>query len=103
MQTTRKPSALRLTVLGLGIVMLVAALHLWFEHDTGGAWIVLGIYGAFFAVGVLIERSSYKPNVDLGARGWKPTEEKFIDPVTGELVQVWFNEKSGERDYRRIE
>jgi hypothetical protein len=30
---------------------------------------------------------------------WQPTGEKFIDPATGEPVEVWFDPKTGERRY----
>ena len=30
---------------------------------------------------------------------WHPTRERFVDPETGKLVTVWFNETTGERQY----
>jgi len=100
MHNHRKPYALRLILLGVGIVMLLGALHLWSEHDTSGVFTLLAVYGGLIVISILIERSGYRPDVDTGDRGWQPTDEKFIDPVTGEPVQVWFNAKTGERDYR---
>lgn len=31
--------------------------------------------------------------------GWELTEERFIDPSTGESLEVWFNPHNGERAY----
>jgi hypothetical protein len=30
---------------------------------------------------------------------WRPTDEKFVDPESGQLVTVWFDPASGERRY----
>ena len=30
---------------------------------------------------------------------WRPTGERFVDPETGRLVTVWFNQATGERQY----
>jgi hypothetical protein len=32
---------------------------------------------------------------------WVPTEERFVDPTSGETLAVWFHPKSGERAYVR--
>lgn len=34
---------------------------------------------------------------------WRPTGEKFIDPATGKLVEVWSDPTTGERRYVDIE
>lgn len=31
--------------------------------------------------------------------GWRPTGEKFIDPASGKLVEVWSDPRTGERRY----
>ena len=31
--------------------------------------------------------------------GWQRTEERFVDPNTGETLEVWFDPASGERAY----
>jgi hypothetical protein len=30
----------------------------------------------------------------------QPTDEVFIDPDTGRKMRVWYDERSGKRDYR---
>ena len=32
---------------------------------------------------------------------WQKTEERFVDPSTGETLEVWFHPASGERAYVR--
>jgi len=32
---------------------------------------------------------------------WMPTGERFVDPTSGETLDVWFHEASGERAYVR--
>ena len=33
--------------------------------------------------------------------GWVKTEERFVDPTSGETLDVWFDPKTGERAYVR--
>ena len=33
--------------------------------------------------------------------GWVQTDERFVDPTSGETLAVWFDPKSGERVYVR--
>jgi hypothetical protein len=33
--------------------------------------------------------------------GWQKTDERFVDPSTGEPLEVWFHPASGERAYVR--
>jgi hypothetical protein len=32
---------------------------------------------------------------------WAPSGERFVDPTSGETLDVWFHAKSGERAYVR--
>ena len=31
---------------------------------------------------------------------WQRTQERFTDPATGQLLEVWYDPQTGERDYR---
>ncbi|HEX8726339.1 MAG TPA: hypothetical protein VF737_13210 [Gemmatimonadaceae bacterium] len=31
---------------------------------------------------------------------WQPTGERFVDPASGKLVDVYFDPETGEREYR---
>ena len=48
----------------------------------------------------LFERSRYWPGRGRAAdAGLRPTNERFIDPTTGERTQVWIDSATGERTY----
>jgi hypothetical protein len=52
---------------------------------------------------LLFRRGGYK-RVPLDAPpgpGWTPTGERFVDPTSGETLDVWFHAGSGERAYVR--
>jgi hypothetical protein len=53
-------------------------------------------------VGILVERRRYKRVLDqpLGP-DWTATSERFIDPETGAELTVYFNAKTGSREYVR--
>jgi hypothetical protein len=51
-------------------------------------------------VGTLLERVVYKPLLrEKPGGGWVKTAERFIDPDTGQPVDVFYNPTSGERQY----
>jgi len=56
------------------------------------------IWGCFIAAAVLIERHRYKAR-ETGDSGWQATDERFIDPESGQPVQVFYNPRTGERRY----
>ncbi len=64
-------------------------------------WVVIAVV----VVGIIIAlfgwdryRGSGKAAGD-GA-GAQPTSEVFLDPTTGQRMRVWYNSKTGEREYR---
>jgi fatty acid desaturase len=61
-------------------------------------WPPLIAFGAIL-VFVLFERSQYKTVADRPHPGWEATGEKFIDPETGKQVVVYYDPKSGQRQY----
>jgi hypothetical protein len=93
---------LRRVVLGLGILMVGGAIGLYLAHDITGSYWMLGFYGAVLLVTTLIERSGYRPTVNRMQPGWRVTDERFIDPTTGKLMEVRYNDQTGERDYVEI-
>ncbi|WP_114226690.1 MULTISPECIES: hypothetical protein [Sphingomonas] len=60
-------------------------------------WLVIGLVAV---VTVLLERRYRHPaaGAPLGP-GWTRTGERFVDPETGLLTEVWFERASGERRY----
>ena len=90
---------LRGTLLVVGVLMLVAALALLLLGQIVPAiWLVL--WGVALTAGVAYERWRYKSNLARPpSAAFKPTGERFIDPGTGQLVEVYYDEASGKRSY----
>jgi hypothetical protein len=85
-----------------GAVMVATAVLLFLE---GGPTALSGIYplilGLIAIAVALFERSRYWPGRGQAHDpGLRPTDERFIDPTTGERTRVWIDPSSGERTYR---
>ena len=92
---------LRTVVIALGIIFLAIAIAIAQKAGITQGVPVLAVYGVIFTVGVVIERGRYRPRVSRRGR-WEPTGERFVDPTTGRLTEVFFNQETGERDYRVV-
>ena len=57
------------------------------------------IWGALLLIAVLFERWRYEQSGGANVGNWDKTEERFIDPETGKLKQVLYQESTGERRY----
>jgi hypothetical protein len=78
-----------LTCVGIGLI--AAGVH------TPG-WNVLAI-GVIVLIGTLFERWRYR-RIEAPPHGdWQRTGEQFIDPSTGDPVEVLFDPRTGERRY----
>jgi hypothetical protein len=55
--------------------------------------------GLVVLVAMLFERWRYQRVQDRPDGEWQGTDERFLDPATGEPVQVFFNPRTGERRY----
>jgi hypothetical protein len=91
-------------MLRLSVVVVCVALAL-----TAGAqialgrpygWLPVGIEAAIVAILVVVERGRYRPRVDSARGTWQATGERFRDPTSGELVDVYADAETGARDYR---
>jgi hypothetical protein len=87
----------------LGTVGIAALAGAVIGIVSGGPLMVilwaLGI-GLTLTLGVIFERVHYKllaPNAP--GPGWVATEERFVDPTTGRMVQVHIKPDTGERRY----
>ena len=56
------------------------------------------IWGTVLLLAVIFERWRYRPRISQTG-GWQPTDERFIDPQTGQALQVLYNPHSGQRRY----
>jgi hypothetical protein len=79
---------------------LTAAAQLALGHPFG--WLPVGLEAGLVAVLLVIERGRYRPRINPSAGTWKETGERFRDPVSGELVEVYADTRSGARDYRPV-
>ena len=55
--------------------------------------------GLVVVFALIFERRGYHPQVDRSVGHWEATTERFIDPVSGHLIEVLYNPETGERDY----
>jgi hypothetical protein len=87
---------MRVAVLLLGVVLL-------FGGALGGGYGVMAwpaaVIGGLIVIGVLAERVIYKPLSQRAPAGWERTGERFVDDATGKTVEVFYDPKSGQRQY----
>ena len=91
---------LRRLLIAYGILCLIGAVILLFAHVTIALVIYLAVNGIIITGGILLERSSYRSKVDRTQGSWQSTGERFNDPTSGKLIEVYYNPQTGERDYR---
>ncbi|HEU0155011.1 MAG TPA: hypothetical protein VFQ82_03000 [Stellaceae bacterium] len=92
---------LRPALLIVGIALIGTAVALGLAGCGLGAALRLGLPGLVLAAALLIERWRYRPPAAHGlGPGWTATGERFIDPETGRLVEVWWRSETGERRYQ---
>jgi len=93
---------LRKVLLAIGIVLLLIAAAMILRGNWP-AVLWFGINGAVITIGFVFERwqyrrsHSHKPGI-----GWQLTGERFVDPGSGAMTEVWFEPKTGERRYVEI-
>jgi hypothetical protein len=78
-------------VLGLITIMLGP----W----PAAAWLLIN--GSALTLGLVFERWRYKPAQTPAEAKGSPTGERFIDPETGVLMEVYYDAATGERTYVR--
>ncbi|MFI4920434.1 MAG: hypothetical protein ACHQAZ_02200 [Gammaproteobacteria bacterium] len=92
---------LRTLALWLGVLALLcgtlAALSARFPLAL---WLLVN--GAILTLGIVFERWRYKPAVGAHEARGKPTGERFVDPKSGALTEVYYDAATGERSYVRV-
>lgn len=86
---------LRVVVVAIGVGCLVGALFL--ARVVGFAALELAVFGVLVLVGTFFE-GHYRSRRATG-RNWQTTGERFVDPITGKLVEVRYDPATGERAY----
>jgi hypothetical protein len=60
----------------------------------------LSVIGVALVAGILFERGRYKPaEATRPDADWVATDERFVDPASGETVTVFYRPSTGERRY----
>jgi hypothetical protein len=90
---------LRRALLVLGVAGLLGALACLAARAYVAA-LYLFVESAVVTAGIVFERWRYVRVVNRAGGCWEPTGERFMDPATGRLVNVYYNPDTGERDYR---
>jgi hypothetical protein len=75
----------------IGVVLVACGIH-------APGWQVL-ILGVIVLIGTLFERWRYSRIEARPSGNWQRTDERFIDPSTGDPVEVMFDPSTGERRY----
>ena len=94
---------LRRILIVYGVICLIGAVILLAVHVTIVLVIYLAFNGLIITAGILFERSSYRTKADTTQGKWQSTGERFNDPTSGKMIEVFYNPQTGERDYRESE
>jgi hypothetical protein len=86
---------LRALVVAIGVACIVGAAFL--ANQVWFAALELAVFGVLILIGTFFE-GRYRGHRATGT-GWQRTAERFVDPVSGKLVEVRYNPKTGERAY----
>lgn len=86
---------LRRALLGLGVLCLFLALVMGLAGVWSAAFWLL-INGAALTLGILLERWRYRTGT---ARSGEATGERFVDPVSGRMTEVYYDPATGKRSY----
>ena len=60
------------------------------------------VTGIVVLVGTLFERWRYNNRAASADGNWQATGERFVDPESGQEVEVLYDPDSGERRYRKV-
>jgi hypothetical protein len=92
---------LRNVVLGFAILVFCSGLLL-LGLQPANAFPPL-LFGALLLLGTVFERWRYKQPKSAATAKGAATGERFIDPETGALMEVWYDAATGERSYVRVD
>ena len=63
-------------------------------------WLLVN--GSVLTLGLVFERWRYKPMQTAASAKGVPTGERFVDPETGALMEVYYDAATGVRTYVRL-
>ena len=91
---------LRRAIIAYGLLSLaIAVLLLLVVHAPIVPIVYLAVNGGVVTAALLFERRGYRPALDRSHGVWEASGERFIDPSSGQLVEVHYNPQTGQRNY----
>jgi hypothetical protein len=75
---------------GVGVVLVACGVHAGWQALTAGVIVLIG---------TLFERWRYRRIEKRPGGPWQQTGEQFLDPTSGDHVEVMFDPRTGERRY----
>jgi hypothetical protein len=94
---------LRWMLIGYGLLYLVGAAVLLFLVHAGVFLVVyLAVNGLILVSAMFFERQRYRRRIDRTQGDFQSTGERFVDPTTQRLMEVFYNPATGEREYREV-
>jgi len=94
---------LRWVIIGYGLLYVVgAAVLLFLVHTNIFLGVYLAVNGLILVSAVVFERRRYHTRADQTQGNWQQTGERFVDPTTQQLMEVFYNPATGEREYRGV-
>lgn len=94
---------LRAVVIALGAALLAAAVAIAILAPS--AWpgpVECAVLGVLILIGTLLEKH-YRSRWSVSGADWQTTGERFMDPSTGQFLEVRYNPQTGERSYEPSE
>ena len=86
-------------IVGLVAALVFVASLVGAAYHHGPGWLLIACEAAIVAVAIAVEARRYVPKVDRSKNTWQRTGERFVDPASGEVVDVYID-PTGTRDYR---
>lgn len=62
-------------------------------------WVIVAVV-VVGALAAIFGWDRYRGGRKTGGESATPTDEVFIDPASGKQMRVWYDPKTGEREYR---
>ena len=89
---------MRTALIAFAVILTCVGIGLLIFGVSAPGWQALGS-GAILLIGILFERWRYRRIEPPISGRWQRTDERFIDPSSGEPVEVMFDPRTGERHY----
>lgn len=89
--------SLRRALLLIVTLALLVSLLLVAAGSAPGWWLLVN--ASVVGAALLFERRGYRPRAADPA-ALQRTGERFVDPTSGQLVEVWEDPRTGQREYR---